>query len=109
MNVASLDLCRELYELSGWDGTQEMHWEESGSIETFDYDRVAICPAYDLGYLMRKLPAAELRTPFVEDDGDYFALQGRYGTSAACHADTPEDAVAMLAIDLLKNKILVKS
>lgn len=42
MTVASLELCKELYELSGWDGDQ-------------DFNELADYPRYALGYLQRKL------------------------------------------------------
>ena len=60
MNVANLDLCKELYELSGWKATEKYHYI-AGTYTDIDtvafrgrkYDGV---PAYDLGYLLRKLP-----------------------------------------------------
>lgn len=77
MNVASLKLCRELYEISGWGETTfswmpKGFWGHSGStygIADHDFElatgiyedietgkEVAMHPAYDLGYLLRKLP-----------------------------------------------------
>lgn len=51
MNVASKELCEELYKLSGWhNGT---HWSIVGEPRA-----VTDFPKYDLGYLLRKLPDA---------------------------------------------------
>lgn len=72
MNVASKDLCRELYELSGWDNTLTGGRERwvvlpNGSKDTLRLDEVRAngldkyiwyrgTPSYDLGFLLRKLP-----------------------------------------------------
>ena len=124
MNVASLELCRELYELNGWklpkvgsgwwftypDGEQVLfaserpeHWDEA----------VEKVPAYDLGYLLRKLPRTDKEDIYAHatvatirkddfacywesDTGEYYTSEGQ----------TPEDAAAKLAIELFKQGIL---
>lgn len=174
MNVASLELCRELYELSGWDrqdsgrqiekvwmrsySTSEMGQghpdysttpeSERNQVNVYDwcitdnprgrlttgqevfkwwYSKVRELedesfPAYDLGYLLRKLPHS--------NHGHNLELVPRYdatwyvGFSVGltdltvnnepeylmwAEADTPEDAAAKLAIELFKQNVLVKS
>jgi hypothetical protein len=70
MNVASKELCEELRELSGWKKT-DRYWHqrlddgaETDKYNPFVAERPAVwkttewkmTPAYDLGYLLRKLP-----------------------------------------------------
>jgi len=135
MNVASLELCRELYEVSGW-GNTDHYWrfhkpngqsklytigEMDDNNARFGSDKPEhvrfreendFFNAYDCGYLLRKLAT----------DPDTIALEyGRWRSGAlACwkasmvgviedvEADTPENALAKLAIELFKQKILVK-
>lgn len=129
MNVASLELCEELYKLSGWSDTYFVHWykEVAGAFDAnqwFVSPRVIVhqdsVPAYDLGYLLRKLPAY-LNSD--EDTRDYFYMgrdiQGlwlaAYQLVGVDEPDeyyytqmsaTPEDAVAQLAIELFERGIL---
>lgn len=121
MSAARLELCQELYKLSKWKDTFSYWYQNwmfnnkwmvghqgTPSIEsTF--------PAYDLGYLLRKLPpqtrivkeyeaSAELPE---ETPAHYHAL---YDTVDERHfwlgADTPEDAACRLAIELLKHGVI---
>lgn len=66
MNVASLDLCKELYELSGWNDNELWDCEYRGHrVEALN--RIAMGsdrgeyhwrePRYDLNYLLGKLPS----------------------------------------------------
>lgn len=130
MNVASLELCKELYELSGWDNTTK--WRELGedtygafppSHEMADVG-VEVCPAYDLGYLLRKLPAwieptvkePHLLTiqpnPIGAGWNALYRLAVKTPTIDYKHAmeiqeaDTPEDATCKLAIELFKQGLL---
>lgn len=117
MSVASLELCRELYQLSGWDGTHFLY-TKSGKVSTiasmFSYKPL---PAYDLGYLLRKLPP-ELSD---EDSRVYLSMNismtqnwcARYADAAGnrmniekFYAPTPEDAACKMAIKLFKQGIL---
>lgn len=95
MNVANIDLCKELYELSGWGTAKEGDvWTDASGH-----------PRYELGYLLRKLPngtnvmynnersAASYEVPIGE-----LYLYGK----------TPEDAACKLAIELLKKGVLTK-
>jgi hypothetical protein len=111
MNVASLGLCRELYEVSGWSDTIE-NFRESAHLTK---DRV---PAYDLGYLMRKLPhkleGTYLDLGVAENGEEWWAAyehEWPYERSTYDHeqkAATPEDAACKLAIELFKQGILTK-
>jgi hypothetical protein len=109
MNVASLELCKELYELSGW--------EQIGKEYPGTEDGV---PYYTLGYLLRKLPKPDFLDQdmmFDKFDGenvDYLFLGYGTGMNWTCQyqeeerpidglmgeADTPEDAACRLAIHL---------
>jgi hypothetical protein len=105
MNVASLELSKELYELSGWtldDGSiwDMPHYEDKrGDV---------IAPQYDLGYLLRRLPwQLEL---IMVSDGSWLA---HHTASGARHfneeANTPEDAACKLCISLFNQGVLPTS
>ena len=123
MNIASLSLCKELYELSGWQSGIWVHsWQGTDQEVTTDYQKGGmvngdyVTPAYDLGYLMRKLPMVThhggLGFGHIKDGRWYFNLvltgirgddlQSNFGSEA----DTPEDCVAKLAIELFKQGVL---
>lgn len=128
MNVASLELCRELYGLSGWaDASFYYYRDDKSGVAGIKQWHVQVDPtkefvnhAYDLGYLLRKLAEVESvgiqfnhpdhRTALMPDRwmGKYVAYtvwmpQGGYPV-----ADTPEDAACKLAIELFKQGILTK-
>jgi hypothetical protein len=134
MNVTSLELCKELYELSGWEPDNWFDTDTAdGSPEEYllTYEDVTVgyggelrpntAPAYDLGYLLRKLPVR-----IAEDVNDIYWLSitpmDRQGTWSLSYegnreesddlyfnfGDTPEDAAAKLAIELFKQGILTK-
>lgn len=134
-HTATPDVCRNLYEATGWDGTH-LHWNigrrnkmivshHSKGIPRYarngepeDYCEVSITkgrvgdgilevtvvPAYDLGYLLRRI-----RQSIPSGPGEFGLFElarrrgGRWraGYSAGFHspsadADNPEDAVALL-------------
>lgn len=128
MHVASLELCRTLHELSGWgnpDAERPLNedpyfwtdgwWcQEADGREWEFYSEVSdhtmwgnnhLVPAYDLGYLLRKLPPKHLKleldiydrwkASFMDEHIHRFEI-----------ADTPEDAACKLAIALFKQGIL---
>lgn len=106
MNVASLELCKELYELSGWNEAealrQEIHFDPNSLVNS-----AYTLPRYDLGYLMRELP--EVTVVFRQRAGTSWRCHYNPEDSIAtlgCEADTPEDAAAKLAIELFKQGIL---
>jgi hypothetical protein len=121
MHVADLRACRELYELSGWEYSRAWFDQRKPWVsDYFDDNPPFICPAYDLGYLVRKLPhhrrsrtgaMLDLRLSAV-DPGIGWRAEYTPGSDAvlesvlAGEVDTPEDAVAKLAIELFKRGIL---
>jgi hypothetical protein len=133
MNVASLELCEELYELSGWVDTlfdknedtyriwsysradYEMHVGlRDGNEKLSDYQEAY--PAYDLGYLLRKLPeGTQLRRnrakPLKRSNWHGEWTVGIYGVNhrgVYGAAGTPEDAACKLAIELFKQGVLTR-
>lgn len=119
MSVASLELCKELYELSGWK-PDEGHWYNDmyaeGEVKLVRFPvpyrnngrANVIIPAYDLGYLLRKLP--EDLTTYGKFRGEWYAHFSGYGKTdeKITYATTPEDAAASLAIELFKQGVLKK-
>lgn len=100
MNVASLELCKELYELSRW-GDRELAKDRNG------------VPHYGLGYLLRKLPASQDGNQLSLDQitaGHWVAgyLYGNPVKGATEQGSSPEDAACSLAISLFKQGILTK-
>lgn len=120
MNVASLELSIELFKLSGW---EDCYWswtdfEADGKhdweLRPYIDQELDNYPAYDLGYLLRKLQAIDdgFRYAIITQD-DFEPVWHANRTSAntvelQCEADTPEDAVCKLAIELLKQGVLKK-
>lgn len=139
MNVASLELCKELYELSGWDNTlagARERWIELpnnswdclrlSDVEANGFDKqlwFSGISAYDLGYLLRKLPARywqenekrwdalhitkwdRLQNGGIVYTAEYWTV---YNAPFKVEADTPEDAAVKLAIELFKQGVLTK-
>ena len=66
-------------------------------------------PAYDLGYLLRMLPTgcyiATRQTGATASTGNAFTYKTPYGIIKE-KAETPEDAVCKLAIELFKQGVL---
>lgn len=99
MAVASLELCKELHTLSGWETP----------LDQFHYNEGEPLPAYDLGYLLRKLQRNHVEL-YGLTTGEWTARAYWHSTEQARaeYADTPEDAAAKLAIELFKQGILTK-
>lgn len=119
MNVASLELCKELYELSGWKatsntfryGNEKLDWIQS------DDGKDWYLPAYDLGYLLRQLPesttlrrnkAKAIKASNWHGEWAIGVYGDQYREVGGKHGDTPEDAAAKLAIELFKQGILTR-
>lgn len=109
MQVASLELCKELYELSAWEiPDDQTHWSHTVAASAPEHFELwpkkyahADIPAYDLGYLLRKLAVATI----IQKNGEeYTAVYDTYMYRAA----TPEDATCKLAIELFKSGVLTK-
>lgn len=111
IEVARLELCRELYELSGWNGTDKL-WVETANSDSlwpndgqFDLDDAGVAPAYSLGYLLRKLPQGteikkRINTKFEPDAVEDFSAMLPVDSGYLALDYTPEDAAALLAIEL---------
>lgn len=126
MNVASLELCKELYEASGWGKNQKKDTTElwmvmsDGSAYILSQggkfkDFKELIPAYVLGYLLRKLQKTLSAGEYVavsadnNKQGHWFAsISNDHSIGDSSYADTPEDAACLLAIELFKQNILTK-
>lgn len=125
MNVASLELCTELYGLSGWEANHEWGFiaaHAETDPEPYEIDNgEPVCPAYDLGYLLRQLenieetiilrynnPARMGAVALPQWNGQYTVATARMQQGDYPIGDTPEDATAKLAIELFKQGILTK-
>lgn len=137
MNVASLENCKTLYELSGWDDTLLKHVVGERHASDFEspiglttvynktvgvYGNEVGCdecegvygtetiPAYGAGYLLRKLPDPQLETTVYNRWHCKWFKRTTKGLTGPMlesgFADTPEDALCLLAIELFKQGIL---
>lgn len=122
MNVASLENCKRLYELSGWEDSlwhNQVCQARDGAYSWSVSDREGgyeHYPAYSAGYLLRKLPGYAVLKHVDEEhaiDGDTFwkaiyqsSIEGKWIEAKGC--DTPEDALALLAIRLFEEGVLKK-
>lgn len=104
-NRVSLELCRELHKLSGWepDGT----WINDGT--TTD----GAAPQYSLGYLLRKLPPTISECPdgvltLYIFDGEWACGYEGGEVEMFRPGAIPENAAAKLAIQLFKQGILTR-
>lgn len=118
MHTASLEPCKELYKLSGWGDTY--FWYAAGRLQrNEDPPRGLLSDntvaAYDLGYLLRRLKENK-PFPLIELNlnNRWWAKYGYTNRrksliSPALEyrvADTPENAVTLLCIELFKQGIL---
>lgn len=124
MNIATEKLCKELYNASGrtWKNTDIRRYYDYGMFPTHEKLNGLWLPAYDLGYLLRKLPGNYLLAwhdfeDIKMEDGST-TVQGRayapvtWGDDLDVwesfydntnQASTPEDAACKLAIALFKH------
>jgi hypothetical protein len=118
VNTASLELCKELYGLSGWGRGMgdRTAWEytqyEEGSNWRVTPWGYGICyashVAYDLGYLLRELPRDFILHPIAGAQWEIQYAPGMSNREKIYQADTPEDAACKLAIELFKQGVLKK-
>jgi hypothetical protein len=127
MNVCSLELAKELYKLSGWFSNDCPHWylagkparyrlvDSNGKPYETENEKGEVMwqnlTAYDLGYLIRKLPyflqLSELSGGYTPNGWRAEKRRSQeYDYEAKADADTPEDAACLLAIKLWKQGIL---
>lgn len=105
-NVASLELSRELYELSHWDG-KNPNTSGTTTFYVVDNELKKEVACYDLSYLLRKLPDDNVNLMKIGSKwfawvGIDFGMDGKKDSIA----DTPEDCVAKLVIALFKAGVL---
>lgn len=100
MNVANLELCKELFKLSGWPvGIHLGEWED-------------LTPQYDLGFLLRKLPPVVTLKSRAGGRWSCSILTGRINGKTIEKieldklANTPENAACKLAIELFKQGVV---
>lgn len=126
MNVANLELCRELYALSGlgWDkaadkpdvlGVQQWYSDEHTLEFMVNWREERFkpwVPAYSLGYLLRKLPQTAV-VSMQDGNGnvngyyaDSYKLLDRKQEPKRFEADTPEDAACKLLIKLIQEGVV---
>lgn len=104
MNVASLELCKELYELSGWwpDDIEVPIADEDGSVGPgFSF------PCYTLGRVTIGGEVGVFDASWHKSIHGGVEAVGLRG-SGETKADIPEDATCKLAIELFKQGILKK-
>lgn len=133
-SVASLKLCKKLYELSGWrtcdfiwidlNDSQpfEMYAKSFPSISTNDYRDLGEIetdwlPAYDLEYILKKLPHIgdddDWAIHLWQDDDEWYCgyynrhMDSDLQTESTCHKN-PADAACELAINLFERHVLIK-
>ena len=114
MNVASLELCKELYELSGWKEGLSFYIDSfpPSSIMTIsEYGNTVYTPAYDSGFLLRKLPGGIKLRKDSNVNGLIWRVETAKDSQDLSHgvmSDVLEDALCSLAINLFKKGILRK-
>ena len=104
-NTASLENSKRLYELSKW---------HTGSVTEEEWSD----PQYTAGYLLRKLPSStsvnkssvgySARHRTFDENVNVPRLKTAMPARFEVKADTPEDALALLAIKLFEEGILTK-
>ena len=136
MNVASRELCEELFRLGEWDDTLcwwnifKPYKDGRPHVKADTYRHQSTdkhIPAYDLGFLLRKLPP--FTKVWMTDEGKGVAewsygpssmrvtaynkrkakVVGHWRTPNKYRADTPEDAAAKLCITLINQGVLPNS
>ena len=123
MNVASLELCKELYELSGWSNTDNYHClmattpKESWVVLDRAASKIRNYPAYDYIYLLNKMPMGHPVSKIYAELRSQRIFKDAWGISWRTEDDEVEvyvessnivDAAAKLAIELFKQGILTR-
>ncbi len=117
MNTASVDLCKKLYQLSGWVEATYEHELLNGEHYTTTLParemkhstQNTYIPAYDLGYLLRMLPKDFSLQPIIGASWHIEYSSRSHRSNIIKQADTPEDAACKLAIELFTRGILKRA
>lgn len=114
MNVATKELCQELYELSGWQNDPE----DTAIYINDSKAKTWLFPKYTLGYLLRKLPNDNYYKLIIQPLQNWdlktnitnraYWFRNAQGDRLTENCYTPEDAACKLAIELFKQGILTK-
>jgi hypothetical protein len=94
MNEVTVDLAKQLYALTGWEGIVE--WFDDQPVSDDNY------PGYTLGYLLRQLADQDVQLQWSAQRRTWMCLADGLTTSAT----TPEDAAAQLCIQLWEQQLL---
>lgn len=113
MNSTSLELCEELYKLSGWEPSHNRSDVYSWWRNPYKITEKLGIPKYSLGYLLRKLPeefpddyALQIRREPTDCwYAGYYDKQGNSDLRTESSADSPEDAACKLAIKLFRQGV----
>src|SRR4051812_5644897 len=107
MNVANLELCKTLHELSGWEQSDFFYTTDRPFAEAMHGRQgyFNTIPAYELGYLLRKLPNGA--TVMWNNERSAATLQVVVGELLQ-YGKTPEDAIAKLCCELFRQGILTR-
>jgi hypothetical protein len=123
MNVASVEVCKELHALAGWESTsffwQDDYYPDGSHLwnlyDDIELRRSSVVPAYDLGFLMRMLPGHYVQKlgngSYIAKWTDYAPTQEQrdLGTNhlSGHSKSSPENALCRLAIELFQHGVLI--
>lgn len=125
-DFASLELCTELSELSGWISGEWWCEYQGQTVNMPTKMGECICPAYDLGYLLQKLSPFKHEVKGKQGDmmpvrcyvfvwqetahqwraGFKYNLLGNRFDDLFVYADSPEDAACKLCCELIRQGLL---
>jgi hypothetical protein len=105
MNVASRELCEELFKLSQWGASARYIKTKGGliaatSLQPLEEDEF-VCPAYEISYLYR----------VMNKPSELSGFSSFWKASSSGHeveAENPEDAMVKLAVALFKAGVLTR-
>jgi hypothetical protein len=130
IGIASFELCKELSEISAWSNTEKYWYQDwllqnSWKVGYLGQADEKTYPAYDLGYLLRKLPKNITEfwgngypaSPCLMFSGLEWVIfyqstmTGEHNTDELFNqfAETPEEAACLLALELFKQGVLKKA
>lgn len=100
MQTASLELSKQLFEVSGWYDHANGVWPD---------DEADAIQKYSLGFLIRKLPAKYYNLTKVVDSPEYISYIYKNGAiQQELGDDTPENVLTKLCIALFEAGILTR-
>lgn len=109
INVTSITTSRKLFKLTGWKETI-FEYDKDGDLMYCTATPQYKLPAYDLGFLLRKMPYKIVDKGFLHVSMGSVSAASYQGTggneSVYYRAKTPEEAVAQLAIMLIKDGVI---